>query len=83
MAPIRTRAEVQGIVQGVGFRPFVYQLARRFSLGGFVQNTSRGVNIEAEGGIEEIEAFLRALREEAPPLARVTRLETIQVPARG
>jgi len=63
-----------GIVQGVGFRPFVYRLALRFGLVGWVQNTSSGVNIHVEGLESMIEAFVAALRDQAPPLARIDKL---------
>jgi hydrogenase maturation protein HypF len=71
--PIRERREisVRGIVQGVGFRPFVYALARRHGLAGLVRNDAEGVHIEAEGPTEELDLFLREIREEAPPLAVV------------
>ncbi len=62
---------ITGIVQGVGFRPFVYGLAVRLALNGWVRNTSAGVDIGIDGTPEAIEQFLRALRAEAPPLARV------------
>jgi hydrogenase maturation protein HypF len=65
------RISVRGVVQGVGFRPFVYQLARRYSLRGWVCNTSEDVRIEVEGENADIEAFLRGLREDAPPLAHI------------
>ncbi len=80
---VRVRAEVQGIVQGVGFRPFVYQRALSLGLSGFVQNNSLGVEIEAEGSRTGIEALLRALREEAPPLARVTSVNARPIPPEG
>lgn len=67
----RRRVLVQGIVQGVGFRPFVYGLALRLELAGFVLNDSNGVTIEVEGASESLERFQQALREEAPPLARI------------
>ena len=72
-APTQERRgiSVRGIVQGVGFRPFVYALARRHSLSGFVRNDAEGVHIEIEGLPEELDLFLRGLREEAPPLAVV------------
>ena len=72
-APSRERREisVRGIVQGVGFRPFVYALARRRGLAGLVRNDAEGVHIEAEGPPEELELFLREVKEEAPPLAVV------------
>jgi hydrogenase maturation protein HypF len=70
----RRRILAQGIVQGVGFRPFVYGLAKRWGLSGFVLNNSAGVTIEAEGAPAAIEGFVRALREETPPLARIDTL---------
>jgi hydrogenase maturation protein HypF len=71
--PIRERREVcvRGIVQGVGFRPFVYALACSHGLSGMVRNDAEGVRIEVEGAPEELERFVRALEEEAPPLAVV------------
>jgi hydrogenase maturation protein HypF len=72
----RRRFTIQGIVQGVGFRPFVYGQARRRNLAGFVLNDSQGVTIEVEGAREAIEAFQRALREELPPLARIDSIES-------
>jgi hydrogenase maturation protein HypF len=72
-APTRERREisVRGIVQGVGFRPFIYSLARRHELAGLVRNDAEGVHIEAEGAQEELERFLREITEKAPPLAVV------------
>jgi hydrogenase maturation protein HypF len=65
----RARVRVSGTVQGVGFRPYVYRLARELGLGGFVLNDARGVLIEIEGGAAVVEAFLERLPSEAPPLA--------------
>jgi hydrogenase maturation protein HypF len=62
---------VQGIVQGVGFRPFIYTQALRLGLSGFVLNNSMGVVIEVEGEEQALACFQHALREEAPPLARI------------
>src|SRR5918997_1028191 len=72
-SPTQERREisVRGIVQGVGFRPFVYALARRHALAGLVRNDAEGVHIEAEGPPEELELFLRDIRAKAPPLAVV------------
>src|SRR5947209_5493149 len=67
----RRRIVIQGIVQGVGFRPFVYGLALRMELAGFVLNDSSGVTIEVEGTAGALDDFERALREEVPPLARI------------
>jgi hydrogenase maturation protein HypF len=72
----RRRITVQGIVQGVGFRPFVYGLAQRRSLAGFVLNDSAGVTIEIEGLVQALDDFQRALREELPPLARIDTIAT-------
>lgn len=62
---------IEGIVQGVGFRPFVYTLALRFHLKGFVLNNSKGIIIEIEGFEESLDAFEQALFKELPPLARI------------
>jgi len=67
---------VRGIVQGVGFRPFVYGIARRQELGGFVLNDGEGVVIEVEGDASALERFARALVDEAPSLAQVDSVET-------
>lgn len=72
--------EVTGIVQGVGFRPFVYRLASRHGLAGWVVNTTRGAWIRATGEGEAIGSFLRALREEAPPAAVIEGMEVEEVP---
>src|SRR5918992_1488438 len=72
-APTQERREisVRGIVQGVGFRPFIYALAQRHGLAGLVRNDAEGVYIEAEGPTEELDLFLQGIREKAPPLAVV------------
>jgi len=62
---------IQGIVQGVGFRPFVYGLANRLNITGWVQNTSSGVEIEAVGETESLDLFCASLKTEAPPLALI------------
>ena len=73
---MRVRVLVQGIVQGVGFRPFVYGLANRLALGGFVRNDPGGVTIEVEGLPPAIDAFLHDLVDTAPPLARIERVSS-------
>jgi hydrogenase maturation protein HypF len=70
----RVRARVQGTVQGVGFRPYVYRLARAERLGGWVRNDERGVVLEVEGAVDAVERFLARLPREAPPLAAVERV---------
>jgi hydrogenase maturation protein HypF len=72
----RRRIRPAGIVQGVGFRPFVHRLATRRGLGGFVLNDGSGVVIEVEGPSAELDAFAAALVREAPALAEVRALET-------
>jgi len=72
---LRLHVHIKGVVQGVGFRPFVHSLAQRFGLTGWVINDSRGVEIEADGEIEDLATFLRALTEEAPPLAQIVRID--------
>src|SRR5204863_5033940 len=67
----RRRFRVRGVVQGVGFRPFVYGLARAHGVGGWVLNDGEGVVIEAEGPVDRLDSFRSALVDEAPPLARV------------
>ena len=67
----RRRLHVNGIVQGVGFRPFVYRLARACSLAGFVNNSSDGVLIEVEGDPHKVDVFCVRLKAEAPSLARI------------
>ncbi|MEU8192825.1 carbamoyltransferase HypF [Microbispora amethystogenes] len=67
---------VEGVVQGVGFRPFVYGLATRLGLAGLVGNDERGVFIEVEGGGAIVEAFLAALAADPPPLAVIERIST-------
>lgn len=64
---------VRGIVQGVGFRPFVYNLARELSLRGFVTNSSEGVRITVEG--DALATFIERVRTDAPPLSRITSID--------
>jgi hydrogenase maturation protein HypF len=79
----RLHIEVSGIVQGVGFRPFVYRLAQKFKLSGWVRNTSGNVTIEVEGPRESLKKFLTSLKEEAPPAARIHEITTATLPPRG
>ena len=68
---VRRRYDVFGLVQGVGFRPFVYVTASGLGLSGSVSNTPSGVVVEVEGLPDDVDSFGRRLREEAPPLAEV------------
>ncbi len=74
----RTRIHVTGIVQGVGFRPFVYGLAKKYNLRGFCRNNSEGVVIEVEG--EGVKDFIREMRSSAPPLSKIETFETEELP---
>lgn len=73
---IRRNVRVEGVVQGVGFRPFVYGLAGRTGVSGRVGNDTHGVFVEIEGTHAQVEAFLTGLTEEAPPLATIERVTT-------
>ncbi len=79
----RREVAVRGIVQGVGFRPFIYALARRHGLAGLVRNDAAGVHIEAEGVAEALNLFLRGITEEAPPLAVVEAVSWRALPVHG
>jgi hydrogenase maturation protein HypF len=72
----RVRARVEGVVQGVGFRPHAFRLARELGLAGWVLNDERGVVVEVEGDGAAVRRFLARLTADAPPLAAVERLET-------
>ncbi|QGM44364.1 carbamoyltransferase HypF [Methylocystis heyeri] len=74
----RLRVRVRGAVQGVGFRPFVYGLATRMDLSGFVRNDASGVLLEAQGG--DVQRFLERLSRDAPPLARIDAIEVEELP---
>lgn len=71
---MRVRGRVQGVVQGVGFRPFVYNLALELGLTGMVTNTAAGVELIAQGPGREVADFFKRLLDEAPPLAQIDSL---------
>jgi hydrogenase maturation protein HypF len=81
--PKRKKIEVKGIVQGVGFRPFVYRLANQLNLKGFVRNTTSGVEIEIEGAAANTGRFLEDLRTNAPPAARIDEISVDNVTSKG
>ena len=78
----RLRLTISGIVQGVGFRPFLHRLANRLELGGWVRNTAGGVELELEGSGDALETFQKALRDSPPPLAVIEeiRCEALEKP---
>ena len=77
------RVKIRGIVQGVGFRPFIYRLTQQHQLNGWVRNTSWGVEIEIEGEIENLDAFVRNVPILAPPIAHVESLESERIAPSG
>jgi hydrogenase maturation protein HypF len=68
---ISTRIKIQGIVQGVGFRPFIYNLAKRLDISGTVRNTSSGVIVEATSSPDVLETFYNQIQSFAPPQSRI------------
>ncbi len=80
---VRCRIRVNGIVQGVGFRPFVYRLANELNLAGFVINSSEGVDIEVEGSKITVGEFYSRLRSEAPVLSQITESSIAEVESAG
>ncbi|HUE87654.1 MAG TPA: carbamoyltransferase HypF [Vicinamibacterales bacterium] len=79
----RRALAVRGIVQGVGFRPFIHSLASELSLTGFVRNVPQGVVIEIEGPVAALDQFEGALASRAPDLADIEACERLAVPTRG
>lgn len=80
---VRRQIEVSGIVQGVGFRPYIYRLATVRRLGGTIRNTAAGVTIEIQGPAAVVQEFVDRIPAEAPPLARITALSVWEVPCNG
>jgi len=80
---LRRSVVVRGVVQGVGFRPFVYRLAHEEGLAGFIGNDTDGVTIEVEGEAERLDAFVERLQAEMPPLARVDAVALRELPTLG
>ncbi len=79
----RLSVRVEGVVQGVGFRPFVRNLAHRLGVTGFVGNDASGVFMEVEGDGDQLSAFLADLEDKAPPLSAIDRVITKPLRARG
>jgi hydrogenase maturation protein HypF len=80
---LRKRIHIQGIVQGVGFRPFVYELAVANQLGGWVRNSSEGVFIEVEGPADRLESFEGDLKSPRPVLAQIDSIQITDIPQQG
>ncbi|MEQ8203544.1 MAG: acylphosphatase, partial [Smithellaceae bacterium] len=75
----RVRFLFSGIVQGVGFRPFIYRQAVQNRLGGFVQNRPDGVLVEVEGAASAIDSFLHGVQDNLPPLASLTGISALDI----
>ena len=75
--------QIKGIVQGVGFRPFIYNLARKFGLCGYVLNNTQGVEIEAEGEKSDLDQFLVQIKNNHPPQSKIEMIEVKDVPPRS
>lgn len=80
---VATAVHVRGVVQGVGFRPFVHRVAARHGLAGWVRNEAGSVRIHVEGPASALDQFIATLRAEAPPLARLDAIEVHAVAVRG
>ncbi|MGW0841740.1 carbamoyltransferase HypF [Streptomyces sp. NPDC002787] len=81
--PLRRRVTVRGVVQGVGFRPYLYGLATELALVGHVTNTPEGVVVEVEGAASAVAGFCDRIAAQAPPLARVESVDHREVPSAG
>lgn len=80
--PSACSIRVRGVVQGVGFRPFVYRLAHANTLAGWVLNAEEGVEIHLEGATEGLEAFVTDLKRQPPPAARIAEIDVQPAPWR-
>jgi hydrogenase maturation protein HypF len=82
MSQITYHIHITGIVQGVGFRPFIYNLALEIDLMGWVRNSANGVDIEVTGTKNKLDRFLHAIQTSAPPLAKIDSVESHQITTR-
>lgn len=79
MSRISRHIHIIGIVQGVGFRPFIYNLSKKFNLQGWVRNSASGVDIEVTGHEAAVEGFITAIPKSAPPLAQIDSMDTHEI----
>ncbi len=77
------RIEIRGIVQGVGFRPFIHNLAKKCHLRGYVLNDTDGVEVEAEGSKPDLDRFLHRIRSSAPPQSRIVEMKIMKITLQG
>lgn len=80
---IRKNIIIKGIVQGVGFRPFIHKLVQNYNLSGWVLNSNQGVEMNIEGKTEELNNFIDDIKKKIPPLARIEKIEVNQLPLIG
>jgi hydrogenase maturation protein HypF len=80
---IRKNIIIKGIVQGVGFRPFIHKLVKNYNLSGWVLNSNQGVEIDIEGKTEELNNFIGDIKKKLPPLARIEKIEVNRLPLIG
>ena len=80
---IRKNIIIKGIVQGVGFRPFIHKLVQNYNLSGWVLNSNLGVEMDIEGKTEELNNFINDIKKKLPPLARIEKIEANQLPLIG
>ncbi|HWR13607.1 MAG TPA: carbamoyltransferase HypF [Terriglobales bacterium] len=80
---VRKRIQITGVVQGVGFRPYIYRLAKECGLAGTVLNDSAGVDVEVEGDAVPVEKFIARVRPEAPPLSKIVTFDVSELPVHG
>ena len=78
---MRAKIYIEGIVQGVGFRPFIYKLANEFGYKGYVLNDGKGVEIDIEG--EDINSFVTAIKNNLPPLAKIDKISLKYLPLKN
>ena len=79
----RIRLTLRGVVQGIGFRPFVYRLAHQYKLGGWIANTTKGAVLEVEGKVSALSDFQSALKSQAPPVAQIQEMVSTPIPEEG
>jgi len=80
---IRKNIIIKGIVQGVGFRPFIHKLVKNYNLSGWVLNSNQGVEMDIEGKAGELHNFINDIKKKLPPLARIEKIEVNQLPLIG
>jgi len=80
---LRKQFRINGIVQGVGFRPFIYNLADQFNLTGTVSNSADGVMIEVQGNVENIDKFSTSIESIAPPISIISSINSVEIPLKN